>query len=330
MEIREWHEIRACLPNGRTLFHYERDWYAFMLLRNLLSSGWTAAEIRQSNFARLLERPEIRNILAKKGQLNLEEEDLFGFYLKHPVAWRLTIGRWGNTKDFRWNQTSRKGCNLVLQINFPTQHNGLYKKLVSPAGTDYLNYSGHPVSKHELTMSWVRLDIDMESDEVLIEEIQSDWIRRASYFQEYSFDLFRRLRRIGEISGDIQYEQFARQVNAYVKEIMPIYTMNWQEVSMAAALQFITEELGISNVFIHDFETGNHLKRLAQDYRKPPRSIYSALPKKFCFQKSETSPDILGSQIKRITRNKKPRHRVDKPKFWHLSFEKDAGRVALA
>ncbi|MEM8649831.1 MAG: hypothetical protein AAGF54_04815, partial [Pseudomonadota bacterium] len=131
-------------------------------------------------------------------------------------------------------------------------------------------------------------------------------------------------------SADISYEQFSRDVSAYVKEIMPIYTSSWQEVSMAAALQFITEELGISNVFIHDFETGNHLKRLAQDYRKPPRSIYSALPKKFCFQKSEISPDILGSQIKRITRNKKPRHRVDKPKFWHLSFEKDAGRVALA
>ncbi|MEM8652980.1 MAG: hypothetical protein AAGF54_20845, partial [Pseudomonadota bacterium] len=190
MEIQEWREIRACLPNGRTLFHYERDWYAFMLLRNLLSSGWTAAEIRQSNFARLLERPEIRNILAQKGQLNLEEEDLFGFYLEHPVAWRLTIGRWGNTKDFRWNQTSRKGCNLVLQINFPTQHNGLYKKLISPSGTDYFNYSSHPVSKHEFTMSWVRLDIDMVRGEVLIEEIQSDWIRRASYIGNNSWGFY--------------------------------------------------------------------------------------------------------------------------------------------
>ena len=330
MEIHEWREIRACLPNGRTLFHYERDWYAFMLLHNLLKSGWTAADIRRSNFARLLERPEVRNILACKGQLNLAQEDLSVFYLKHPITWRLTIGKWGDKRDFRWNQTSRKGCNLVLQINFPFQHNAAYKKLISPRGTDYFNYNGHPVSKQELTMSWVRLDIDMEKGEVLIEEIQSDWIRRASYIGKDSWGFYQRLRRNGEVSDDISHEQFARDLAVYVKEMLPVYTSDWQEISMAAALHFITDELGISNIFIHEFETGNHLKRLAHDYRKPPRSIYSVLPKKFCFQKSETSPEILGSQLKRITRNKKPRYRVEKPKFWRLSFEKDVGRVALA
>ncbi len=330
MEFREWCEIRACLPNGRTLFHYERDWYAFMLLNSLLNSGWTAAEIRQSNFARLLEKPEIRDILARKGHLSLDEEDLLQLYLKYPIAWRLTIGRWGNSKEFRWNQTSRKGCNLVLQINFPSQHNALYRKLVSPSGTDYFNYSGHPVSRKEFTMSWVRLDIDMDTGEVLIEEIQSDWIRRAQHHLNHSYGLYRTLRRASEISSDVTHEQFGQDMATYVKQVMPVYTMNWQEISMAAALHFITQELGIARIFIHDFETGNHLKRLAQDSRKPPRSIYSSLPKKFCFQKLDASPDIINSQIKRITRSKKVRYRVEKPKFWHLSFEKLNRRVALA
>ncbi len=60
---------------------------------------------------------------------------------------------------------------------------------------------------------------------------------------------------------------------------------------LAASLQFLFVELGISDIYYHHYESGCQLKSISCG--KPPRSIYTDLPKKFCFGKTEQTPEFL-------------------------------------
>jgi hypothetical protein len=42
----------------------------------------------------------------------------------------------------------------------------------------------------------------------------------------------------------------------------------------------------------HTFETGNRLKQISGS-RRPPRSLYTALPRRFCFQETDARPGFL-------------------------------------
>ena len=82
-------------------------------------------------------------------------------------------------------------------------------------------------------------------------------------------------------------------------------------MTLAATLWFLRRELGIRRIFYHTFETGNWLKGL-RDY-KPPRSIYTDLPKQFCFQETYNPPSfIMRSRRKWIIRE------LEKLKFYVL------------
>ena len=179
----------------------------------------------------------------------------------------LTLNGWGDS-DRGWDQTSRNQCNLVLQLNFDGFHMQEYHRLVKPNdhyrdGEGPFEYLGHPVcQKQRKTMSWIRMDIDFSTNEVLIEEIQNDWLRKAEY-------------------EDLKY---------YVEQVLTPYQNIWAEASMAAALRFIRDELGISTVFYHSFDTGKKIKAVCGS---PPRSMYTQLPKQFGFESTQESPEFL-------------------------------------
>jgi hypothetical protein len=83
--------------------------------------------------------------------------------------------------------TSRRGFNLVLQLNFSSRHDEPYRKLVDPDDYRPFELGGHPVAKGALhTLAWSRLDIDLNTGEALIEEIQTDWIREALWERRYA------------------------------------------------------------------------------------------------------------------------------------------------
>lgn len=45
----------------------------------------------------------------------------------------------------------------------------------------WLFYHGHPVRKDDVeTLAWARIDLDFASNQALIEEIQSDWVKNAA------------------------------------------------------------------------------------------------------------------------------------------------------
>ncbi len=60
---------------------------------------------------------------------------------------------------------------------------------------------------------------------------------------------------------------------------------------MSAAIGFLVEEIGISQIWYHDSDTGVRMKRI--EWSKPPRSLYTKLPRSFCFEKTSQVPEFL-------------------------------------
>ena len=196
--------------------------------------------------------------------------------------------------DQGWYQTSRPGKNLVLQLNFSGRHNQPYYRLMQPAEGHLFQPDYHPASHKEPTLAWARLDIDLDAGEALIEEIQNDWIREALWWRwrlqapgRLRSPLRRRLlwRCLGTPDADV------RRLHLYVDTVLRPHIGIWDEAMMTAALWFLREELGIRRIFFHTFDGGNRLKALR--YRLPPRSIYTRLPKRFCFRKTSDVPSFL-------------------------------------
>lgn len=313
MELELYRDVVASLPKGRTLFLYERDRFAVSLLRYLVDAGWSARQLRASPFARLLERRPVRDILAAVGSLELTGRDLALAAMPTPVPWRLTVGRWAAEKQHRFRQASRAGSNIVLHLNLPGEHARQVKDLVSPRGDPLFTVHSHPMSAGEHTFAWARIDVDFDAGEALIEEIQSDWPRvarsaaaRPSWFHA---------RCTGDDVSVYPLPRFQTGLRRYLMDVLPRYEANWQETMMAASLFFIVEELGLRSVYLHEFESGNTLKNIR--WAKPPRSLYTDLPRKFCFQARSDGPSFLSREARRVVR----RHETPLA-FWRLGLDK--------
>ncbi len=282
-------EVIACLPNERTLFHYFKGQYALQLLHFATHQLKSVAAIKRSPYQRLLNRAGVRSLLARQGSGEIAPE-LFA-HCWHPSSqpFVLTVDRWGD--DNRWDyQVTRPGCNLVLQLNFSEQHNRAYQKLVKPEDEFIFNYSGHPVMEKgkramfRNTLAWARIDFDLERGEALIEEIQSDWVRGVNACLQAI--------KKGRQPWHLDYcnckpERF----ELYMENVFAPFITLWSEAMLSAAIQFIRVELGIGNIYYHTFDTGQKLKQVYGG--TPPRSLYSDLPRKFCFQLTDKDPGFI-------------------------------------
>ena len=300
MEKETVHEIIACLPQGRTLFYYHKDRYALQLLSWAIQHAHVAInELRHSRYARLLEKPLIRRLLAESGHGYLSREQLLNCWESPFEIFSLTLGIWGGYR--RWdNQTSRPGYNLVLQVNFSNQHDHDYRKLVRPTEDDAFAFTCHPIFERQAecyfrqTLAWARIDLDFHDDVALIEEIQSDWISETHWILKKRLSNFSEKERpaiygVGGNTEDLRY---------YLTHILDKYVRLWDEAMLTAALWFIREELGIHHIYYHTFETGTTLKSIRG--RQPPRSLYTELPRRFCFEISKEAPIF-------VVRNKRAR-----------------------
>lgn len=323
--MRHWsaREILACLPKGKTLFAYERDHYCVMLARWLVEAGWSARDIRASRFGRVLEKPRLKQLLKDRGRLELAADDFVWLVPERPDQWRLTAGSWGSAESFQYFQISRPGRNIVLQLNFPHAHNSAMVELLTPAAAKQFSNRYHPHSRRENTLAWARLDVDLESGSALIEEIQSDWIRRVRHRCEYPRSLYNSLCRNRGNAKLTDFRNFVRSLRHYRYRIMEPLARDWQEVMLAAALHFLVDELGIRDIYMHEFKSGNRLKCIDENYSMPPRSIYTALPKKFCFEAGHPAPDFLVRPV--CSRRKSGKLKIGDMSdlaFWRLDLEK--------
>ena len=167
-------------------------------------------------------------------------------------------------------------------------------------------------------MSWARIDAGPDNGQALIEEIQNDWIRMA--YEDLA--VAERATRHGRPApwwlhprpdGTGRSEA---SLERYVRAVLAPQRRVWAEATLAAAIWFICEDLGIREIYFHTHETGCRLKGISGC--KPPVSLYESLPRKFCFERTDVSPRF----IKRRRRSGSSRREVreSSPMFWRLSL----------
>ncbi len=281
MELQELTEIIDCLSHERKVFYYFRDRYALMLLKDYIGdNSMPINHLRKSPYAKLLNKAPVKKALGLAGNGIINAEQLEMIWDDKPLAFVTSLSQWGEgNKDWQWNQMSRKGYHLVLQLNMATDHTEKFQRLITPDDLHTFNLSGHPSLEEgqRETLAWVRLDLDFTTGEVLIEEIQCDWIREVREAVREGYEFY----------GDYSEEQ----LETYANVILAPYAKIWEEAMLAATIDFIRHDLGIDTIYYHSFETGAVLKHIK--YTKPPRSLYTKLPSRFAFQRTNNGPEFL-------------------------------------
>lgn len=287
-------EVIACLGDERRIFHYYRDRYSLGLLRQLAQQAGGQLplnRLRQSSCAGLLQKPRLRQMLASLGKQSLSEAFIAGHdHDPQQEAFVLGIDRWGGgSYRARRQQTSRPGCNLVLQLNLSRRHDANYASLGCAPGL--FNYRGHPVSGKRNTLAWARIDLDWASDTALIEEIQSDWIRDVAWLAERLQSKLRLGAQLDSPAKLYRLDCSIRTALDYCRQTLATYRPLWDEAMLWAAIGFIRDELGLAQIYYHSEQSGRLLKRIAGGL--PPRTLYSELPRRFCFSATQAFPEFL-------------------------------------
>jgi hypothetical protein len=307
MDIEQIEDLRAMLPAGRTLFTYAKQQYGLQLLRYAAPRPTPVNALRQTPAAPLLQKPRVKTALAQCGkELRREFLDAQIACLPDPEHYALTLGVWAAASSRgRALQTSRAGANLVLQLNFSHRHNRAFERLVKPKDGWEFNCGGHPALRDErasrrYTLAWARLDIDFDQGEALIEEIQTDWIRQALALRQRLESVMQgKTRR--PIYWQRRFDGKDADIVEYCEQHLAPHRERWDEAMLSATLFFLREELGIAGIWTHTPQSGVFLKRLGH-YSAPPVSLYSDLPKRFCFRETETLPGFLAREKKTVSR----------------------------
>ncbi len=284
--------IRGIYGREELPFIYFKDKYALQLLSYSMEADTSIAAIKKSQLGFLLQKPILKHISASLSNNQLEKTALQNFLPETYHAFGITIDKWGekekkHRKD-SYYQTTRPGQSLVLQLNFTAEHDKEYYRLVKPRRKDYhpFRICSHPVAaKNRLTMAWARIDLDFDTGEVLIEEIQNDWLRQVISLKKRLPREKNKARKhwiFNSIAGTP--ESFAE----YSEQVIKPYHKIWDEAILSAAITFCKEELGLHEVYFHTYESGNKLKEC-----EPPRSIYSKLPKRFNFELTKKAPRFI-------------------------------------
>lgn len=308
MNKEEINEIVECLPKGRTPFYYFKDRYALLLMSLAFDKPASKSDVVEAGLGRLLDKPVVKEAMGRCGSAKVSREICDQFWPDDFRTYMLTLGVWGSN-DRYWDQISRGGYNLVLQLNFSSRHTDEYYRLIDPERLYPFECTAHPVSrKGRCTLAWSRMDIDLENDEALIEEVQNDWIRKALAVRKMATRGRDALRYKGM---RVRIVDIFRYVDTFLAPHMKV----WDEAMLAATIWFLRKEIGIKRIYYHTHESGAALKRI--NYSKPPRSLYTSLPKRFCFEPTGERPAFFAGYRKAG----KPREVLKRAEFQTMSWE---------
>lgn len=311
-------EVMACLPKGRTLFHYSKDDYAFLLLHLMAQKEQRIQNIRRGHAARLLEKPALKPHLARCPDGRILPDSIPRHqYLPDGQAYRLTLGIWGDDLEFwRYNQVSRKGVSLVLQVNLNQSFTKKLSRCVDLGENDPFEVTWHPVrnGRHP-TLAWCRLDFDLEKREALIEEVQSDLLRDVKAVVGAAARAAKRRRKTFRMYGS---EFRTRAMLDLWRKDFSAHEKTWHEATLTAAISFLIEELGMKQIYYHTPESGKFLKEIRGTL--PPASLYTSLPKKFCFQLTDQCPDLVKQDKRWKRRHRKMKRDKTSLRFFNLKL----------
>lgn len=295
MKMEELDEVIDCIGGDRKVFYYFKDRYCLDMMlwemKKIKKELLSISDLNQGRLKRFMSKPIVKEITQHCGDGFLEKDVILYHRPNEMLSFTLTMDRWGGG-DRAYDQTSRNQQNLVLQINFDNKHNQQYRRLLNPSSDcGPFEYSCHPVRMDcRNTMSWVRIDLDLLAGEALIEEVQNDWLREAAWGLNRVTK--RRANRNSTKPSDIIYgvDCDYASLKEYVDVVLKPYRNIWAEISLHAAINFIREDLGISTIYYHTFDTGRKIKKI---YGSPPKSMYTRLPKQFGFELTNDAPEFI-------------------------------------
>ena len=299
MDKAQMDEILACLDRCKWVLNFYPDGYAVFLIKQWLKQRDRASvrEVKASPYAKLLNKPVLKELIAT--QSVLDEQVLNDIWPAKVEPLVITLGSWGNEASENYYQTSRPGFNLVLQVNLNNQWYRALRNILSISANEVFD-CGHPINlDRQATLGWVRLDLDFNTNEVLIEEVQSDFVRWMLKINQQANKAKQKGKESFWFYG---FNLKTDLVLASWHQFDSIVMKQWQEALLWSALWFCDHELGMNNIYYHTFDTGALLKGL--NYTKPPRSIYTDLPKKFCFELTDIAPQFI-AENKRAKRRLK-------------------------
>ncbi len=282
-------------------YYYYKDKFLVdrVLVKSRESNLISFEEIKNSFESKLLQKEWfVKQFLSKNGDAKICSNELACYWPENTLEFDITVSNWGeyakkHQKD-KWLQTSRGGYNLVLQINLSQEHFQLYNSWLKPIwrGVGIFNCTCHPINYKSITLGWVRLDLDFETNEVLIEEIQTDWLRGVNSLAKdlrTSKNEARQeiLRNDGVGSCELDFWKYFN----YMQSINKI----WDELFISVAIWFAQNELQLSNIWMHSFDSCKLFKDQANSL--PPQSLYTKLPKKMGFEISDENPEFLQKEI---------------------------------
>ena len=67
-----------------------------------------------------------------------------------------------------------------MRIKYTNQHDSIFYALADRSARAIFDCSSHPIDEEKVTLAWSTMNIDIESGEALIEEVQNDWLRLIS------------------------------------------------------------------------------------------------------------------------------------------------------
>ena len=276
-------EVIETLPRGKTHYRYFKNRYAPSILSMAMDGATTVRAVKASHLGSLLDNPSVKSLLATRGDGILYPHQLEMIWQEPSESYLLTLAHW-KYQSRGWSQVSRSGDNLVLQLNLPKFHQRMYEKHVG--STYWFNPMwGHPIQRHRGqltfrdTLAWSRIDFSFDTDEALIEEVQSDAVREMG-------DLAKQVK-------NCHYKDCrqCRNTLTYLKWFEN-HKKLWSEAMLLATIEFIRNELGIRRIFTHTHRSGWRVKRMSKDDR-PPRSLYSSLPTRFGFKRLWNAPAFI-------------------------------------
>ncbi|MFY0674860.1 MAG: hypothetical protein JXQ87_15785 [Bacteroidia bacterium] len=297
LEVKELEEIFSTPLK----YYYYRDKFLIdrLIRKRACSNELKVQDIKGTFTEKLLQKEWfVNSFLAKSNKPIISVEGLEHYWPENTIEFEISVSSWGeipkkHRKD-KWLQTSRSGYNLVLQVNLNQEHLKLYNSWLKPKwhGEGIFNCTCHPVSEKDITLGWIRLDIDFVTSEVLIEEIQTDWVREvnslAKNLKVAKNENIQKILRNEGIQGSL--DDFWKYFN-YLKPVSKI----WDELFLSVAIWFSKIELGIDNLWMHTFESCLLFKD--QIDSKPPKSLYSKLPKRMGFEVTDNSPEFLKNEV---------------------------------
>ena len=291
---------------------YYKDKFAvqqleFFLEQSQCDAGQSISDLKKSNQAFLLDKPALKSICSGAGSKKLDVNTLQNYLPDDYLPFSITFDTWGaytKHRKYNWYQTTRPGYSLVLQLNFTQPHDVKYYQLIKPKHKHHrFRWTCHPVKdNHTLTCAWARLDFDLNTGEVLIEEIQNDWLRDVTAFMKSMESLVKDdKKKVKEHDFFSANNTTFENLQEYHDSVLKPYRKMWDEAILSAAIWFSKRELGLNKIYYHTWETGAFLKDC-----EPPKSIYTKLPKKFGFKASKTAPQFIQEcqYLKKTLRNK--------------------------